>query len=266
MPGPMGCGKVRSGGSSPMNLSTAAKSESFVARELLSRFPQQREHDGHQVVRAEMLLDEPACGSSGASCPIGSGTPSSRIIDVDTSIETAFVAPNVRLNRDHVAKPGGMRQFDGDIDQRERGDRLRLAILEDLKVLLRQIPDKIPALVRHPNIHLDIFDLHRERGCRGLKRYKRLACRLLSRRGGEKQEGDDDSREDSTTHLATSGSTSSYHRSGLTAPAAFSATSSSGRSARRATPRRGRSGQGTRTRGLGRAPRPTSTRGSLADA
>ena len=139
----------------------------LVARELLGRLTQVREHDGHEVVRAEMLLDEPPRGVLGASGPVPTGTVIVQDHHEDAAVERAFVALDVRRNRDQRrARLGG--GVDGKVHERKRRYGLRLAIFEDLKIIFRQISNEVAVGVGHPRVHLDVLDLQPERGRLGL--------------------------------------------------------------------------------------------------
>jgi hypothetical protein len=58
--------------------------------------------------------------------------------------------------------------FDRQIDARERSDRLRLPVFQDLEVVLREIADEVSLRVRDPRVNLDVIDLDLERGRRWL--------------------------------------------------------------------------------------------------
>src|SRR6185312_15700438 len=90
--------------------------------------------------------------------------------------ERTFVALHVGL--DH---PRGEQRLlaalDRNVDGDEVGDRLRLAVLEDLKVFLLEIADVVALRVRHEHVDFDVVDRDAER--RRLRRLS-LARRLLA--------------------------------------------------------------------------------------
>src|SRR5207253_11323930 len=153
--------------------------QTFVARELLAGVrPAEGVHDGHEIVRAEMPLDELARGALDAFAAPEARMP---IVDdhhVDPAVERALVALDVGFNGELRAKRA-LKFFDRDVDEREGGDRLRPAVLEHLKIFLREIADEGAGAVRDERIDLDVINLD-------------LESRLLRlRRGGWDLSGDE---------------------------------------------------------------------------
>ncbi len=103
--------------------------------------------------------------------------------DVDAAVERPLVALDVGLDR-LLREERTLGALDGDVNQREVGHRLRLAVLENLEVFLLQIANVVAARVGDEHVDLDIVDLNLEgragRTRRGL-RCLGLASRGLSR-------------------------------------------------------------------------------------
>ena len=132
----------------------------LVARELLRGVgAAAREDDGHQIVGAEVALDELPRGVLDELRP--------QRVDVqvveDHHVDAAVERPLVALRRPARSasrleeRPVG--PLDRNIHEREVRDRLRLAVLEDLEVVLRQVADERPCLVGDERVHLDVVDL-----------------------------------------------------------------------------------------------------------
>ena len=95
---------------------------------------------------------------------------------------------------DDVGRNRGLREerrigaLDRDVHHREHGQRLRLAVLDDLEVVLGQVADEVALRVGDVGVDLDVvdFDLEGDGGCRRGLGGGRL---LRHRRGGEKPTG-----------------------------------------------------------------------------
>jgi hypothetical protein len=88
-----------------------------------------------------------------------------------------------------------LRLFDREVDQRERGDRLRLAVFEHLKVFLGQAANEVSLLIQHERVDFDVLHLRLEGGRGGLwscrLRGGRLRCgRLWGLAGGQHRSGE----------------------------------------------------------------------------
>ncbi len=134
-----------------------------------------REDDRHQIVGAEVPLDEAARGGLDELRPQRVHVEVVEDHHVDATFERALVGLDIRLDRRlAVQRPVG--PLDRDVHEREGRNGLRLPVLEDLKVVLRQVADEAALLVGDEGVHLDVFDLHLERG--GLKVWGRSLCGL----------------------------------------------------------------------------------------
>ncbi len=145
---------------------------------------------GHQVVGAQLVLDELAHRTADQ---LGVQRLHVQIVQhrhVDAAVERPRVGPDVRLDRlCGEERPFGA--IDGNVNQREAADRLRLAVLEDLEILLLQVADEAPLLVGDDRVDLDVVHLQLEgRRFEALRRCRRLP---RGRHGCSQQ--DDDSRD-----------------------------------------------------------------------
>ena len=77
--------------------------------------------------------------------------------DVDAAVERLLVRPDVRLDR-RRREQRAIGALDRNVDQRELGDRLRLAVLEHLEVLLLQVADDAPLPIGDDGVDLDVVD------------------------------------------------------------------------------------------------------------
>ena len=142
-----------------------------------------RVDDRHQVVRAEPLLDELARGPLD---PIGAAEQRVEIVDhhdVDAPLEGARVGSDVGLDGLAGAERA-LEVLDGNVDERERRDRLRLPVLEDLEIILRQVAHEAALAIGDAGVHFDVVDPYLESRTR--LRRRRLA------RGGEDAGGQDE--------------------------------------------------------------------------
>jgi len=99
-----------------------------------------------------------------------------------------LVVLDVRFDRRCRANRA-LQLFDGNVDERERRDRLRLAVLDDLEILFLQIGDDGAGAVGGDGVDFDVVDPH----CEGrLLLGGRGSGRLLTGDddGSEKKEGD----------------------------------------------------------------------------
>ena len=155
-----------------------------VAREVLHPLPvARRVHDRDDVVGADVALDEQPGGRAGPRRP---AEPRVEIIDHEDE-DAPLERPAVR---DHVGRNRGLRverrigALDRDVDDRERRERLRGAVLEDLEIVLGQRVYETPLAVGDVRIDLDVVDLDLERD-RGLRRRRLLSGRLREQRETE---------------------------------------------------------------------------------
>jgi hypothetical protein len=82
---------------------------------------------------------------------------------IHAAVERGRVAPYVWLEGGlGIEKPVGA--VDVNIDEGERRDGLGLTVFEDFEVVLCQIADEMPVVVRDRGVHLDILDADAERG------------------------------------------------------------------------------------------------------
>ena len=127
-----------------MRLVDRRQQQPLVARELLVGVARPGGvHDGHQVVGAEAPLDELLRRGLDA---LRAAEPRMQIVDdhdVDAAVERTLVGLHVRLDR-RVREERPVGALDRDVDEREGVDRLRLPVLEHLKVFLLQIADEVP--------------------------------------------------------------------------------------------------------------------------
>ena len=99
---------------------------------------------------------------------------------VHAAIERPFVRPDVGLERSiRVQRP--IRTLDRDVDLSERGHRLRLAVLENLKIVLLQILDEIAVPVGDHDVDLDVVNAQLER------RLLRLRSVLIRSEAGRRE-------------------------------------------------------------------------------
>src|SRR5439155_19598376 len=73
--------------------------------------------------------------------------------------------------------------LDGNVDDAERADRLRLAVLEHLEILFGQAADEVAVAIEDQRVDLDVLDLRLER--RLLLRRRRRWLLSADDRGGE---------------------------------------------------------------------------------
>jgi len=165
-----------------LRLVDCGEKQALVVRELLAGLGgARRVHDGHEIIGAQPALDELMRGSLD---PNAARKPCVEIVDdhdVDAPVERRLVRSHVRLERRaRIKRP--IRALDGNVNLREGADRLRLAVFEDLEVLLLQVPDKVPLPVGDDDVHLHVVDTQLE--CRRLRllRARLLRRRLLRRR------------------------------------------------------------------------------------
>ena len=189
--GPTGCGNVRSGISWPTNVSTADSSNRLL---LVNSWAGAFACVNTIAIRSFA----PRCRSmnrraafSRASGPIGVGIEVVQEDHVRAAVDAALVTLDIRLDRGGAGNRLAGR-LDRNVHERERRNRLLLAVLEDLEVVLRQIPDEVALRVGHPHVHLDDLDLQPERGILGLGCGARRARLLPGRRGGATKGGGED--------------------------------------------------------------------------
>ena len=80
---------------------------------------------------------------------------------VDAAVKRLPVALDVRFDRVGCAQ-GALRTLDRDVDDGEGRDRLRLAVLENLKIVLRETADELTAAIGHDRVDLDVLDIDPE--------------------------------------------------------------------------------------------------------
>ena len=131
------------------------------------------EDDRHQIVGAEVALDELTRGD------LARAASAARDVQVveDHHVDAAVERPLVALTSGSIglaANSGRSARSIGMSTSGERRNRLALAVLEDLKVVLGQVADELALLVGDERVDLDVFDLRLER--RGLRcwRLRRL--------------------------------------------------------------------------------------------
>jgi hypothetical protein len=73
------------------------------------------------------------------------------------------------------AKSGGSARSIGNVDHREARQRLRLAVLDDLEVVLGERADEVPLRVGDVGVDLDVVDFDLERDGRLRRRRLRQA-------------------------------------------------------------------------------------------
>ena len=80
---------------------------------------------------------------------------------VDAAVERPLVGLDVRLDRLRRRTAAG-RPARSECRPARSGDRLRLAVLEDLEVFLLQVADEVALLVGDQGVDLDVVDLDLE--------------------------------------------------------------------------------------------------------
>ena len=149
-------------------------------------------HDRHEIVGAEPPLDELLRGAFHARRPAEVRVV---IVDhhhVDAAVERTLVRLHIGLDRIGLEQRA-IRALDRNVDERKRADRLRLPVLEDLKVLLFQIADEVTLTIGDDDVHFHVIDADAERGPLGLRRRRlRLAGRGRVLSGRRRRAGEDD--------------------------------------------------------------------------
>ena len=120
-----------------------------------------RRHDGRPIVGGEFRLDEPPGRVPHQVRAQRAGMEVVEHDQVQPSVEAPGVAGDVGLDR-LPGKQRLLRRLDGDVHQRESIHRLGDAVLENLEVGLRQIPDEGAGRVERPDIHLHQVHLDAE--------------------------------------------------------------------------------------------------------
>ena len=122
--------------------------------------------NGGDVVRAEMPLDELTCGIDD---DFRSQRGDVQIVEHD---HVQASADGLRVGLDVARQRRGRRRTRArgrhrNIDERKRADLLRLAVVQQLEIVLGEIADEIAALVGDDGVDVDEvdLDLERRRGC-----------------------------------------------------------------------------------------------------
>ena len=167
----------------------ARDQEPLVARELLSGLaPAARVDHRRDVVGGHRLLDELPRGPAHQDA---AGRGRLEVVehdDVHAALERLRVGRHVGLDR--LARDERLLGvLDRDVHEGEGGDVLRLALLQHLEILPREVVDEAPLAIEDRRVHLDVVDLDAE-GHRWLVGGGRLARRGLLRgrasgKGGE---------------------------------------------------------------------------------
>ena len=140
--------------------------EPRAAGEFLSGFlASARVDHGGQVVGAQVLLDEPLGGVPHGLRAREGGVQIVEQENVDAAVEGASRCAHIRFDRLCPARRRE-RPLDREIDQRKGRRRLRLAVLEDLEVVSRQVSHERARLVGDDGVDLDEvgFGPERDRG------------------------------------------------------------------------------------------------------
>ena len=166
-----------------MNLSMdAITSSRLVVNSCAAVLAPARIDDGGQIVGTHELADELSgrilhrCAAHGAHVEIVEHN------HVHAAVERPSVALRIDGDRTAVDDERG-RFFDRDLDQRERVDFLRPAVLEDFEVVAPEPGHEIALIVGDDDIHIDVVHLNLEGDPRGLRR------RLSKKHGGLQHRG-----------------------------------------------------------------------------
>ena len=163
-----------------MNLSTAAKRRRVFGAAA-------RMNDGGQVVGAQMAFDEAMGRCFHKSRPQRVRLEIVQHDEVEAAQKRLGIGHDVGLDRP-LGEERSIGPLDRYVDRRVDRHLLRLAILEDLKIVLVQIANEIPLFVGHDGVDLDVVDLDFERHGRLLSRRRRRW--LLPRRTRREHRGD----------------------------------------------------------------------------
>ena len=142
--------------------------------------------DGHEVVGAEITLDELTRRGLDANGPPEAHVEIVDDEDVHAAVERPLVGPHVGLDR-HRGAERLVVALDRNVDEREGRNRLRASVLEHLKVFLLQVAHEVALPIGHQRVDLDVLDLRFESGLLWRWRRRSLA-------GGERGAGEQDGR------------------------------------------------------------------------
>ena len=126
-------------------------------------------HDRREIVGADVALDELLRGQLDALRAQRRGVQIVEHDHVDAAVGGLQVVADVRLDRLR-RKQRPLDALERNVDQRKRGDLLRLAVLEDLEVLGLQVGDELALLIEDARVDLDVVDFGAERDRRLLRR------------------------------------------------------------------------------------------------
>ena len=138
------------------------KQQPLVAGEFLVRVGRTGGvNDRHQIVGAQAALDELLPRRLDA---LRASEPRVQVVDhhhVHPAVERTLVRLHVRLDR-RGREQRTIRPLDRNVHEGERIDRLRLPVLEHLKIFLFQIADEISLPVGDDDVDFDVVDLDAE--------------------------------------------------------------------------------------------------------
>ena len=136
-----------------------AVQQARIAGELLGRVVHAARGDhGRQIVGAEVLVDELLRRALDQRRAQRVGVQVVEHDDVQPPLERLAVGLRVRRN-DALRVEEALGPLDRDVDLGEQLDLLRLAVLEDLEVVLGQPRDEVALRVGDERVHLDVVDL-----------------------------------------------------------------------------------------------------------
>jgi hypothetical protein len=141
--------------------------------------------DCRQVVGAKVLLDEAPSGQADVLRTQRMGMQVVEHEDVQPSVELPAIVDDIRLDGPGCGPPR-RDAVDREVDERELGERLRAAVLEDLHLRLPQVADERPMVVGDDRVDFHVVDVDLERDA-GLRRGARIASLLRGARRVQQQ-------------------------------------------------------------------------------
>ena len=173
----LGVGVRRSGGESPRDGDRLRRERigggdqlTTIAGEVL-RFAEEREHHRREIVRTKPIDDPTRDQLRRVRHAVVRRRHPIVHDDDDDAAQIELVGGDVGADLPHPF--GGDRRGRGDVDGRERDDRLRLAVFEHREVLGAQAVNRLAVLVEHRDVEPDEIDAGAE-GLLGLGGLRRL--------------------------------------------------------------------------------------------